>query len=51
MQLKLACPGGTEPGVFAVVFTSVFAIFLLFDVVGSMSVLWTVMKREERKKN
>mgnify|MGYP006089781471 CR=1 FL=1 len=51
MELKFACPGSTEPGIFAVVFTSVFAIFLLFDVVGSMSVLWTVMKSDEKKES
>lgn len=45
MQVELSCPSNTDPGVFATAFTSVFAVFLMVDVVGSVGVLWSVMRK------
>ena len=47
MQVELICPSSTTPGSFATIFTSVFAAFLFFDIVGSVGVLWSVLQRDK----
>lgn len=52
MEISDFCPPSSaqqQPGVFAVVFTSIFSVFLLFDIVGSVSVLWSVASREKKE--
>lgn len=50
MLVELSCPSSSSPSVFTTVFSSLFAVFLLFDILGSIGVLYGVLMREKVKR-